>query len=125
MEGEELTFIEKVKNTLADKLIFDKIKERLGGRIKFMFSGGAALSTTIARFFQAADIKILEGYGLTETSPVLTVNTLGKVKIGTVGTPIPDTEIKIPIALDLETEPLIIICTDDFGNQYEFSVEDN
>jgi long-chain acyl-CoA synthetase len=95
MEGEELTFMEKVKNTLADKLIFDKIKERLGGRIKFMFSGGAALSTQIARFFQAAEIRILEGYGLTETSPVLTVNTLGKVKIGTVGTPIPDTEIKI------------------------------
>ncbi len=95
IEGEELSFIDKVKNKLAEKLVFEKIKEKLGGRIRFMFSGGAALSTQIARFFQAADIKILEGYGLTETSPVLTVNTIGNVKIGTVGKPIPDTDIKI------------------------------
>ncbi|MHA1344629.1 MAG: AMP-dependent synthetase/ligase, partial [Promethearchaeota archaeon] len=85
----------KIKNKIADKLIFSKIKNKLGGRIRFMFSGGAALSVQIARFFQAADIKILEGYGLTETSPVLTVNTLKKQKIGTVGLPIPETEIKI------------------------------
>lgn len=93
--GEDPSFGKKLKNKLAHKLVFDKIKEKLGGRIRFMFSGGAALSVQIARFFQAADIRILEGYGLTETSPVLTVNTLGKEKIGTVGTPIPDTEIKI------------------------------
>ena len=93
--GEDMSFGVKVKNKLAHKLVFDQIKEKLGGRIKFMFSGGAALSVQIARFFQAADIKILEGFGLTETSPVLTVNTPGKEKIGTVGTPIDDTEIKI------------------------------
>jgi len=94
-EGEEIPFSLKLKNKLAHAAVFDKIKEKLGGRIRFMFSGGAALSVQIARFFQAADIKILEGYGLTETSPVLTVNTIGKVKIGTVGMPIPDTDIKI------------------------------
>jgi len=93
--GEDMSFGVKAKNKLAHKLVFDQIREKLGGRIKFMFSGGAALSVQIARFFQAADIKILEGYGLTETSPVLTVNTQGKEKIGTVGTPIDDTDIKI------------------------------
>ncbi|MHA1147999.1 MAG: AMP-dependent synthetase/ligase [Promethearchaeota archaeon] len=94
-KGEEPSFKIKLKNKLAHTFVFDKIKEKLGGRIRFMFSGGAALSVQIARFFQAADIKILEGYGLTETSPVLTVNTFGKEKIGTVGTPIPETDIKI------------------------------
>lgn len=93
--GEDPSFMEKVKNKLAHTLVFKQIQEKLGGRIRYMFSGGAALRVQIANFFQAADIKILEGYGLTETSPVLTVNPLGKPKPGTVGVPIPDTEVKI------------------------------
>ncbi len=83
------------RHRMADKLVFTKLKERTGGKLKFFISGGAALPTTVGEFFQAAGITILEGYGLTESSPILTVNKLDDVCFGTVGYPLPDVEIKI------------------------------
>ncbi|MGH9361345.1 MAG: AMP-dependent synthetase/ligase [Thermoanaerobaculia bacterium] len=84
-----------LKLALADKLVFHKIRERLGGRFEFALSGGAPLGRDVAEFFWGAGIPIYEGYGLSETSPVLTVNPPGKVKIGTVGPTIPGVGIKI------------------------------
>ncbi len=82
---------------LADKLIFSKWREALGGNVKLIISGSAALQVRLSRIFTAAGIDVLEGYGLTETSPVITVNGLrqGTRKFGTVGVPLPGIEVKI------------------------------
>ena len=85
----------KTKSAVADKLVFRKILNRLGGRVKYVFSGGAPLSPELAAFFIGAGVEILEGYGLTETSPVISANTPMKRKVGTVGQVIKGVEVKI------------------------------
>ena len=84
-----------IKTKLADKLVFGKIRERLGGRFQMAVSGGAPLGRDVAEFFWGAGVPIYEGYGLTETSPVLTVNAHSAVKMGSVGKAIPGVELRI------------------------------
>ena len=94
--GQNGWFYER-KLALARKLIFSKWKEGVGGNLELIASGSAALQTRLARIFNAAELGVMEGYGLTETSPVVTVNDMrqGGFRIGTVGKPIGQTEVKI------------------------------
>ena len=89
---------------LAHKLVFSKLHERLGGNLRFAVSGGAALPKRIGEFFEAAGITIIEGYGLTETAPVLTVSPTERPRYGTVGHVIPGVTVAIQ---DLETGKII------------------
>ncbi|RYE16184.1 MAG: long-chain fatty acid--CoA ligase, partial [Sphingobacteriales bacterium] len=93
--GKTPGIILNAKNALADKLVFSKIKEKTGGRLKFMISGGGALPKNVGEFFGDLGIKILEGFGLTETSPVMAVTEQDRQVYGTVGRIIPGLEVAI------------------------------
>ena len=80
---------------VADRLVYKKLKERTGGRMRFFVSGGAALAREFGEFFEAVGLKIIEGYGLTESSPVISVNLLDHYKWGSVGPAIPGVEVRI------------------------------
>ncbi|RHW24565.1 long-chain fatty acid--CoA ligase [Nocardioides immobilis] len=95
MAGKPVPLPLKVQHALFDKLVFSKVRERFGGRVKFFISGSAALNAEIAQWFHAAGILILEGYGMTENAAGATVNHPDQYKIGTVGMPFPGTEVRI------------------------------
>ncbi|HWC76722.1 MAG TPA: long-chain fatty acid--CoA ligase, partial [Blastocatellia bacterium] len=93
--GKPLPPLLELQQDIADMLVFSKLREAVGGRIKRMVSGGAALSSDIALVFNGAGIPVLQGYGLTETAPVIAVNTLTRHRLGSVGAPLPGVEVQI------------------------------
>lgn len=95
LNGKSPSLVVSVQYQLAKKLVFSKIQEPFGGRIRLFVSGGAALPKDTAEFFLMVGFTILEGYGMTEASPVISVNRVGKIEVGTVGAPLNNVEVKI------------------------------
>ena len=95
LAGRSVPLPTRLRLGLAERLVLSKVRGRLGGRLRFVVSGSAPLSTPIAEFFFAIGIPVVEGYGLTETSPTLTVNPLERPKLGTVGPALRNVELKI------------------------------
>jgi long-chain acyl-CoA synthetase len=115
--GKKPGLILGIKKSIAEKLVFSKIKEKTGGRLKFMLSGGAALPKNVGEFFGNLGIKVLEGFGLTETSPVMAVTEYHRQVYGTVGRIIPGIEVAIQ---DVESKKIITIQTNEsFDEHFE------
>lgn len=94
-KANKIPFSLSLKHKLADKLVFKKLREKTGGNLRFFISGGAALPRELGEFFEAVGLLTIEGYGLTESSPVISANRLDAYKFGTVGKPMPGVEVKI------------------------------
>jgi long-chain acyl-CoA synthetase len=92
---EAMSLAERIFNRLLDRLVRDVVRARFGGRIKALISGGAPLNYDVGLFFTALGVPVFQGYGLTECSPVISVNSPGQVKLHTVGQPIPTMEVRI------------------------------
>src|SRR3546814_17818748 len=95
LDPDSLTLWERLQNLAVDFLVRRKVRRRFGGRIKAIVSGGAALNYDIGLFFTALGLPLLQGYGQTETAPVVSVNPPWKVKLDTVGPPFEGVEVKI------------------------------
>jgi long-chain acyl-CoA synthetase len=93
--SERISVTDAMAAAVADKLVFAKVRARFGGRLKYAFSGGAAISREVAEFIDSMGVTVYEGYGLTETSPIATANWPGHRKIGSVGTALPGVKILI------------------------------
>jgi long-chain acyl-CoA synthetase len=93
--GQPVTGALKAQHALADRLVYAKVRDRVGGSIRYFVSGSAALSGDLARFFDAIGLTILEGYGLTETSAITAVNRPENIGLGSVGQPMPGTVFRI------------------------------
>ncbi|MGI8555237.1 MAG: AMP-dependent synthetase/ligase [Pyrinomonadaceae bacterium] len=99
-----------IKHEIADRLVFSKFREFFGGRLRFCICGGAALSENIAYIFNGAGVSIMQGYGLTETSPVISTNVPSAAKVGTVGKPIRNVEVRIAADGEIEvTGPNVMV----------------
>jgi long-chain acyl-CoA synthetase len=94
-DGKDAPFPLRLQWSLANKLVYPKIREGLGGRIRVFSSGGGPLAPELAAFYWSIDVPVYQGYGLTETSPIVSANLPGKNKVGTVGRPIKNVEIRI------------------------------
>lgn len=92
-KGKSLSAALSLKRKVADKLVFSKLREKLGGKLRFFISGGAALQKEIGEFFEAIGIIILEGYGLTEASPIIAGNRIDDYKFGSVGKLLPGIQV--------------------------------
>lgn len=95
LAGKPLPGLLRIRHGLADKLVFQKLRGRLGGRVRMFISGAAPLARHLAEFFYALGLPIYEGYGLTETSPLVSINTTEDMKFGSVGKIISDVEVRI------------------------------
>jgi long-chain acyl-CoA synthetase len=116
-DGKSSGFILNGQQALAEKLVFSKIKERTGGNLKIMLSGGGALPKNIGEFFGDLGIKVLEGFGLTETSPVMSVTEVHRQIYGTVGRIVPGIEVAIQ---NIDTKEIYTIQThDSFKETFE------
>jgi long-chain acyl-CoA synthetase len=93
--GQALSLFTRLTLALCDRLVFGKIRARFGGRLQFAVSGAAALAREVAEFVEALGIEVYEGYGLTETSPVVSANVPGCKRLGSVGRPLPDVRVVI------------------------------
>ena len=95
LSGQRVGLLGGLQASLADRLVFAQIREKMGNRIRYLVSGSAPLSASMAEFFQGVGLPIVEGYGLTETSPILSVNPPDAPRVGTVGRAIPGVELRI------------------------------
>jgi long-chain acyl-CoA synthetase len=103
-----LNWLDRLARGISGQLVFKSLRKRFGGRLRFCFCGGAALGRETAIFLEAADIPVYEGYGLTETSPMIAVNCPGAYRRGSVGRPLPGVKVEIDHAPD-ETEGEIVV----------------
>jgi long-chain acyl-CoA synthetase len=101
-KGQSNRWVE-IQNNIYDKLVFTKVREAFGGRLRYAFSGGAAISTEVAEFISLVGITVYEGYGLTETSPIVTCNVKGARRIGSVGRALP--KVTVEIDTDVTGDP--------------------